>query len=289
MIIGHDMPPELAADVSTALAGDGRRRQGQRLRPTPTAHEQGHRRDLAQGRLRQDRRVVQPRGRPRPAPPGPGGRRRPRRPVRRPGDSPVAHPRAHAGAAGPQPARSTPPPSSCSSPPTSTGCTSWPAPTIRSTPTRSAMPTCRRCCRCWRRTSTTWSSTRRPASTSARWRPSSAPPTCCSSRASTSRASAACARRSTPSTRCGVKAARHFVLNRADAKVGLNPSDAEEAIGMKISCSIPSSREIPLSLNLGTPVVVSEPKSPVARQLQQLSAAVRPDARPARPKKGWRR
>ncbi len=31
----------------------------------------------------------------------------------------------------------------------------------------------------------------------------------------------------------GVKATRHFVLNRADAKVGLDPSDAEEAVGMK--------------------------------------------------------
>ena len=68
----------------------------------------------------------------------------------------------------------------------------------------------------------------------------------------------------------GVKAERQLVLNRSDSKVGLNPADAEEAIGMKISCSIPSSRDIPLSLNLGTPVVISEPKSAVAKQLQQL-------------------
>jgi pilus assembly protein CpaE len=86
----------------------------------------------------------------------------------------------------------------------------------------------------------------------------------------------------------GVKAERKFVLNRADAKVGLNPSDAGEAIGIKISCSIPSSREIPLSLNLGTPVVISEPKSAVARQLQQLAHLYAPvEADKAR--KGWRR
>jgi pilus assembly protein CpaE len=86
----------------------------------------------------------------------------------------------------------------------------------------------------------------------------------------------------------GVKADRHLVLNRSDAKVGLNPSDAEEAIGLKISCSIPSSREIPLSLNLGTPVVISEPKSGVAKQLQQLSQFFAPlDG--AKPRKGWRR
>ena len=58
-------------------------------------------------------------------------------------------------------------------------------PRPRSRPTRSATRTSRRCSRCWRRTSTTWSWTRRPVSTSARWRPSSAPPICCWCRAST--------------------------------------------------------------------------------------------------------
>jgi pilus assembly protein CpaE len=86
----------------------------------------------------------------------------------------------------------------------------------------------------------------------------------------------------------GVKAARQLVLNRADAKVGLNPSDAEEAIGMKISCSISSSRELPLALNLGIPVVVNDPKSAGAKQLQQLAQQYAPiDAEKAR--KGWRR
>lgn len=86
----------------------------------------------------------------------------------------------------------------------------------------------------------------------------------------------------------GIAADRKLLLNRADSKVGLDPSDAEDAMGMTIACSIPSSREIPLSLNLGTPVVLSEPKSPVAKQLQQLALLYAPsDAPPAR--KGWRR
>jgi len=68
----------------------------------------------------------------------------------------------------------------------------------------------------------------------------------------------------------GVSVERQLVLNRSDSKVGLNPADAEEALGMKIACSIPSSREVPLSLNLGTPVVVSQPKSNVAKQLQKM-------------------
>ena len=63
---------------------------------------------------------------------------------------------------------------------------------------------------------------------------------------------------------------RHFVLNRADARVGLEPADVESAVGMKAMLSLPSSRSVPLSMNLGSPVVESEPRSPVARQFQQL-------------------
>lgn len=86
----------------------------------------------------------------------------------------------------------------------------------------------------------------------------------------------------------GIGAERRLILNRADSKVGLDPSDAEDVMGMKIACSIPSSREVPLSLNLGTPVVASEPRSAVAKQLQLLAELYAPaDPRPAR--KGWRR
>ena len=85
-----------------------------------------------------------------------------------------------------------------------------------------------------------------------------------------------------------VKADRRLVLNRSDSKVGLNPSDAEEAIGMKISCAIPSTREIPLSLNLGTQVVVSDPKSPVAKQFQLLAHLYSPVIGDS-VRKGWRR
>jgi pilus assembly protein CpaE len=88
--------------------------------------------------------------------------------------------------------------------------------------------------------------------------------------------------------RVGVTAARQLVLNRADSKVGLDPSDAEDVLEMKIACSIPSSREIPLSLNLGTPVVVSAPKSAVSKQLRQLATLYAPvEAKSTR--KGWRR
>jgi pilus assembly protein CpaE len=67
------------------------------------------------------------------------------------------------------------------------------------------------------------------------------------------------------------------VLNRADAKVGLDRSDAEEALRMKIACAIPESRDLPLALNLGLPVVLNSPKSAAAKQLQQLSRRFAPD------------
>lgn len=67
-----------------------------------------------------------------------------------------------------------------------------------------------------------------------------------------------------------VAARRHFVLNRADAKVGLTAGDIEEAIGLKAMASVPSSRSVPLSMNRGAPVIHAEPRSPVARALQLL-------------------
>ncbi len=89
--------------------------------------------------------------------------------------------------------------------------------------------------------------------------------------------------------RIGVKAARTFVLNRSDAKVGLEISDAEHAVGMKAAVKIPSSREIPMALNMGTPVVKSEPKAEVSKRLQQLSQVFAPITDTDKPKRGWRR
>ena len=86
----------------------------------------------------------------------------------------------------------------------------------------------------------------------------------------------------------GARAPRTLVLNRSDAKVGLDQSDAEEALGLSISCSVPSSREVPLAMNLGIPVVVNEPKSAAAKQLQQLAQHFAP-ATAEKARKGWRR
>lgn len=84
---------------------------------------------------------------------------------------------------------------------------------------------------------------------------------------------------------------RHFVLNRSDARVGLTVADVEAAVGMRVDAAIPSSRTIPLAMNQGMPVVENDPRSPVARQLEQLATrfvnlgggGVEPSRR------GWRR
>lgn len=67
------------------------------------------------------------------------------------------------------------------------------------------------------------------------------------------------------------RAHRHLVVNRADSKVGLDLRDVEATIGQVVDVALPSTRLIPLSLNQGSPVVESEPRSPVARQLTGLA------------------
>ena len=62
-------------------------------------------------------------------------------------------------------------------------------------------------------------------------------------------------------------ARRHFLLNRADARVGLEIGDVETAIGLKVEAALPSSRLVPLSMNQGRILVLDEPDSPVAREL----------------------
>jgi len=64
---------------------------------------------------------------------------------------------------------------------------------------------------------------------------------------------------------------RHFVLNRADSKVGINISDVESAVGMPVSVRVPSSRLVPRSMNEGTPLIESSPKSPVARAFVEVA------------------
>jgi pilus assembly protein CpaE len=85
----------------------------------------------------------------------------------------------------------------------------------------------------------------------------------------------------------GITKTRHFVLNRADAKVGINPVDAAEAVGLPIEAMIPSAREIPLSMNVGTPVVKLNPRSAVAKELSLLTFLFAPVTHTGKPKRRW--
>lgn len=64
---------------------------------------------------------------------------------------------------------------------------------------------------------------------------------------------------------------RHFILNRADSKVGISIADVESAVGMAVDVRLPSSRLVPRSMNEGTPLVESSPKAPVARSMMEVA------------------
>lgn len=65
-----------------------------------------------------------------------------------------------------------------------------------------------------------------------------------------------------------------LVLNRADSKVFLDPSEVENAVGGKVLVKIPSDRRVPRSVNRGVPVVLDQPKSPVSRAMSELGKRI---------------
>ena len=70
------------------------------------------------------------------------------------------------------------------------------------------------------------------------------------------------------------------VLNRADSRVGITPTDVERIMRIKPDVLVPSSALVPTSLNHGIPVVVEEPRSGVARALENLASTLVAEARP---------
>jgi pilus assembly protein CpaE len=71
---------------------------------------------------------------------------------------------------------------------------------------------------------------------------------------------------------------RHFVVNRADARVGLPVSEVEATVGMAAEVTIPSSRTVPISVNQGTPVIASDRRSNVGEALGRLVGRFEPTA-----------
>jgi pilus assembly protein CpaE len=64
---------------------------------------------------------------------------------------------------------------------------------------------------------------------------------------------------------------RLVVLNRSDAKVGLTASDIERVIRVPIAAHVPSSRDVPISINRGIPIMADNPQHPVSKAIRDFS------------------
>ena len=67
-----------------------------------------------------------------------------------------------------------------------------------------------------------------------------------------------------------------IVLNRANSKVGMKPSEVEDALGMKLSHQVPSDRAVPIGVNRGKPVVLDDDSAEFSRALRALAKTVMP-------------
>lgn len=65
-----------------------------------------------------------------------------------------------------------------------------------------------------------------------------------------------------------------LLLNRADSKVWLEPSDIVKSVGLPIFARIPSDRLVPRSVNKGVPVVTEAPRSAVSKSLVDIAHTV---------------
>ena len=63
----------------------------------------------------------------------------------------------------------------------------------------------------------------------------------------------------------------HILLNRADSRVGISQDEVVAIIGTSPDILVPSDREIPCSVNEGTPVVASRTRSEAARAFRSLA------------------
>lgn len=63
----------------------------------------------------------------------------------------------------------------------------------------------------------------------------------------------------------------HLVLNRANTDVGLTPDEVEEVLGVAVSAAVPSSRDVPETLNTGATLVEEKPIHPVSLAIMGLA------------------
>jgi pilus assembly protein CpaE len=64
---------------------------------------------------------------------------------------------------------------------------------------------------------------------------------------------------------------RVVVLNRSDARVGLTGADVDKVLQTPTSAHLPSSRDVPVSINRGIPIVLDKPSHPVSKAIRELA------------------
>ena len=72
------------------------------------------------------------------------------------------------------------------------------------------------------------------------------------------------------------KERRHLLLNRTGSKVGLNPKEIERALDMPVAFEVESEREVPVSVNRGVPVALSNPRASMVKTLGEMADTLVP-------------
>lgn len=76
----------------------------------------------------------------------------------------------------------------------------------------------------------------------------------------------------------GIDAQRYVVLNRADAKAGVDVADITRSLGAGIDFTIPTSSRVALAANHGMTMAESDARSAVSRQFAALAARFEPES-----------
>jgi pilus assembly protein CpaE len=67
---------------------------------------------------------------------------------------------------------------------------------------------------------------------------------------------------------------RIIVLNRSDSQVGLTQADIDRVVRAPIAGRVPSTRDVPVSINRGVPLMVDSPNNPVSRYIREVRTRI---------------
>jgi pilus assembly protein CpaE len=76
---------------------------------------------------------------------------------------------------------------------------------------------------------------------------------------------------------------RHVIFNRSDSGVGITAGDVERMLRAPIAAHVPSSRDVPASVNRCTPLMVSSPGHPVSSAIRRFAQTRLVSPAPASP------